>query len=106
MYICHPCKNEVEKQRPCTGLQADLERSLRARVDALLSEVEDVAAEKHDEDGVGARFDLLQAVAAAPPFAMELPRRAFASVKVGLLCYRAADSTAMRLLAPPTLLRR
>lgn len=85
MYICHLCKNKNETQRPCTGLQADLERSLRARVDALQSEAEDSAAGNCDEDGVGARFDLLQAVAAAPPFAMELPRRAFASVKVGPL---------------------
>ena len=61
--------------------QADVERSLRARIDALLADDEEGAA-CDPEAGDAPEAAFMQAPSGAPPLVRELPRRVFAPVKV------------------------
>ena len=62
-------------------LQTDVERSMRARVDALLADDEEGAAcGPEASDAPEPAF--MQAPAGARPLVRELPRRVFAPVKV------------------------
>ncbi|KAK9836994.1 hypothetical protein WJX81_005271 [Elliptochloris bilobata] len=83
-------------------LKVDLERSLRARIDALVADEEDCTAGDAQADGKEPAPALLQASACASPLARELPRRVFAPVKTGLAlctCVRSEDPEAEALEA-------
>ena len=61
--------------------QADVERSLRARVEALLADEEERVACDAEAGGDAPEPSFLQAPSGAPPLVRELPRRVFARVK-------------------------
>lgn len=67
-------------------MQADVERSLRARVDALLADDEEGAA-CGPEAGDASEPAFMQAPSGAPPLVRELPRRVFAPAKVRCTVY-------------------